>query len=65
MSRTASRPIFLAIKSASQLLALFPEAFGVIGTSQQSPLASVGHLWPQNNRNVFKMAVMILAGMDP
>lgn len=63
--RTVICPISLVIKSASQPLAPFPETSGVIGTSPQSPPppASAGHLWPRN-RNVFKMAVMILAGAD-
>lgn len=37
--------------------------FGAIGTSQQRHLASVGQLWPKNNRNVLKMTAMILACM--
>lgn len=36
---------------------------GAIGTSQQRHLASVGQLWPKNNRNVLKMTAMILACM--
>lgn len=37
--------------------------FGAIWTSQQRHLASVGQLWPKNNRNVLKMTAMILACM--